>query len=125
MCAHRAVAPLVDDHPIHRVSSAQGWLEIGFALPPHRSTTLSPSRVMDSEAPISPLSWKFFTNSPATRSNCGSQNPATSPVLTLVLTMEKLAINRPSFVSFANTSLGAILHCRPSAMSLVHRPRRH
>src|SRR2546421_7334619 len=100
ICAHRVVAPLVADHTWVIVSSTQGLLEAGSALPPHRSTNVSPSIWTQTDAPTSPLSWKFRVNSSATRSNLGSQNPATSPVLTLVLSVGKFDIDQSSLICY-------------------------
>src|SRR5215472_14360048 len=91
--AHSAVAPLVEDHTTPIVSSFHGTFVAGRASPPHKSTTVFPSSATQTEAPTSPRSWKFFTNSSATSSNFVSQNPLTSPILTFVLTLGEVVIN--------------------------------
>src|SRR5215467_11490529 len=85
--AHNEVAPLVEDHTTQMVSSFQEVLVAGRAIPPHKSTIVLPSSVTHTDAPTSSRSWKFFTNSSATRSNFASQNPLISPCLTLTLTV--------------------------------------
>src|SRR5215510_6089202 len=44
-CAHNAVAPLVQEKTMLTVSRIQGALVLGSAMPPHRSTTVSPATV--------------------------------------------------------------------------------
>src|SRR5579871_5247557 len=85
--AHNEVAPLVEDHTTPIVSSFQGTFVAGRAVPPHKSTTVLPSSVTQTDAPTSSRSWKFFTNSSATCSNLASQNPLISPCLMLILTV--------------------------------------
>ena len=46
------------------------------AVPPHRSTTVSPPTVRQTEAPTSPLASKFFWKASATRSKPGLQIPS-------------------------------------------------
>src|SRR5260221_476582 len=53
MCAHSAIAPLVDEKTIETVSLVQGWPS-GVLRPPQRSTTGLPSSVSPTLAPTSP-----------------------------------------------------------------------
>src|SRR5215467_5612317 len=91
--AQSEVAPLVEDHTTLIVSSFQGPFVTGRAIPPHISTTVSPSKVTQTDAPTSPRCWKFCLNSSATRSNLASQNPLISPWLTVILTLGKFVMN--------------------------------
>ena len=59
------------------VSLVHGVFALGSAMPPHRSTTVSPPAVRQTEAPTSPLSPKFFSKASATRSKPGLQVPST------------------------------------------------
>ena len=75
MCAHSAVAPLVPDQMWVTVSSVHGRPVPGSATPPHRSTTVSPSTVTQTDAPTSPRPVKLRVNSSRTWSNSGAQLP--------------------------------------------------
>jgi len=54
---------LVEDHTCVSVSDSQGVAVSTRAIPPHRSTTVSPSQTTHTEAPTSPRSAKLRTNS--------------------------------------------------------------
>ncbi len=58
------------------VSLVQAALVLGSATPPHRSTTVSPPIVRQTEAPTSPWLSKFFLKASATRSKPGLQSPS-------------------------------------------------
>src|SRR5687768_7682804 len=79
ICAHSAVAPLVQENTIETVSPVHGRRVAGSATPPQRSTTVRPSTVSASEAPTSPRPLKLRTNSSASISNAESQRPSTAP----------------------------------------------
>ena len=74
--AQSAVAPLVQENTTLTVSLAHAAPVFGLAIPPHRSTTVSPPTVRQTEAPISPLLSKFFLKASATRSKPGLQSPS-------------------------------------------------
>jgi hypothetical protein len=77
MCAHSAVAPLVQEKTMLIVSFCHGALVFGSAVPPHRSTTVSPPTVTQTEAPTSPRSPKLRSNASAILSKPGLQLPST------------------------------------------------
>jgi hypothetical protein len=54
MWAQSAVAPLVEDQTCVSVSDCQGAPVSSRAVPPHKSTTVSPSHMTHTEAPTSP-----------------------------------------------------------------------
>ena len=60
------------------VSFVHGAPVFWSAVPPHRSTTVSPPTVRQTEAPTSPLASKFFWKASATRSKPGLQFPRSS-----------------------------------------------
>ena len=68
MCAHSAVAPFVQENTMLTVSFFHGVLVLACAVPPHRSTTVSPPTLRQTEAPTSPRSAKFWAKASATRS---------------------------------------------------------
>src|SRR5690348_13002912 len=76
-CAQSAVAPLVQEKTMPTVSRAHGLPVLGSAIPPHRSTTVSPPTVRQTEAPTSPCSAKFFWKASATRSKPFLHVPST------------------------------------------------
>jgi hypothetical protein len=58
------------------VSLVHGAAVFWSAVPPHRSTTVSPPSVRQTEAPTSPLATKFLSKASATRSKPGLQIPS-------------------------------------------------
>jgi hypothetical protein len=74
--AQSAVAPLVQEKTMLTVSFVHGAAVFWSAVPPHRSTTVSPPTVRQTEAPTSPLASKFSWKASATRSNPGLQIPS-------------------------------------------------
>ena len=79
MCAHSAVAPFVHDHTSPIVSRSHARPVSGSAVPPHRSTTGSPSTVTHTEAPTSSRSAKFRSNSSRTAPNAVAHVPSIMP----------------------------------------------
>ena len=59
------------------VSRFHGAFVLGSARPPHRSTTVSPPTVRQTDAPISSLASKLLWKASATRSNPFLQVPST------------------------------------------------
>jgi hypothetical protein len=57
------------------VSRVHGAWVFASAMPPHRSTTVSPPTVRQTDAPISPFSFRLFSKASATRSKPGRQVP--------------------------------------------------
>jgi hypothetical protein len=58
------------------VSRVHGACVFGLATPSHRSTTVWPPTVRQTEAPTSPLLSKFLAKASATRSKPGLQSPS-------------------------------------------------
>jgi hypothetical protein len=77
MCAQSAVAPFVADHTLPTVSALQARPLAGSAVPPHMSTTVSPSMVTHTDAPTSPRSAKLRSNSSRTCANRDVHVPCT------------------------------------------------
>src|SRR5215208_3244843 len=90
MCAHSAVAPLVQENTretVSRFQGAEGVAESASELPPHASSTAAPCMVIAIEAPISPRSRKLATKASNTGRKAGAQNPLMAePLGALALT---------------------------------------
>src|SRR5262249_33121382 len=67
--AASVVIALVVENTLVIVSSAQGTVRASLAQPPHRSTTISPSRITASEAPRSSPEASLAANSSRSGSN--------------------------------------------------------
>src|SRR5579864_8274435 len=76
MWAQSATIPLVVEATLTIVSAAHGRARAGSAWPPQQSTTRTPSRYTQTEAPTSPRSVKFRKNSSRTAVKRGSQWPS-------------------------------------------------
>src|SRR5512137_314371 len=76
MLAQSATIPFVVEATLTIVSAVHGRERAGSAWPPQQSTTRTPSRYTQTEAPTSPRSVKFRKNSSRTAVKRGSQCPS-------------------------------------------------